>query len=194
VYTSSRLRVGIMLDSLAGSAWIGKIIQDIRTSDFAELSLVILNLDKPKPKPPIWRRLLTFDVSPQAKRGALFYFYSLLDERLFPNRVDAFQTVDLGELCSGVETLRVMPEKKKFTDRFTKTDIDAIRAKSYRLRGMASGPFIMGTTWLIAARRRCSGRCGSRILCRAWCCKYLPRSWMGAELSIDLWPQPTSHL
>jgi hypothetical protein len=129
VNTSSRLRVGIMLDSLAGSAWIGKIIRDIRTSDFAELSLVILNLDKPKPKPPIWKRLLTFDVSPQARRGALFYFYSLIDERLFRNRVDAFQIVDLGELCSGVETIRVMPEKKKFTDRFTKTDIDAILAR-----------------------------------------------------------------
>ncbi len=74
--------------------------------------------------------MLTFDISPQARQGALFYFYSLLDARLFPNRVDAFQIVDLAELCTDVETLRVMPEKKKFTDRFSKVAVEAIRARN----------------------------------------------------------------
>ena len=115
-----RLRVGIMLDSWADSAWIGKIIRDIQSSEFAELSLVILNNDRPKPKPPIWRRLLTFDISPQARRGALFYFYSLLDQRLFRRQMDAFQIVDLQQLCPDVETIAIIPEKKKFTDRFSK--------------------------------------------------------------------------
>jgi hypothetical protein len=126
--TRPQLRVGIMLDSWEGSAWIGKIIQDIRTCGFAELSLVILNQDVPKPKPPFWKRLLTFDISPQARKGALFYFYSLLDERLFRNRVDAFQIVDLKELCADVPAMGVVAEKKKFTDRFSASDIDAIRA------------------------------------------------------------------
>lgn len=119
-----------MLDSWADSAWIGKIIRDIRSSEFAELSLVILNHDRPKPKPPIWRRLLTFDVSPQARRGALFYFYSLLDQRLFRSPMDAFEIVDLQQVCEGVETIGMIPEKKKFTDRFSKTDTDAIRARN----------------------------------------------------------------
>jgi hypothetical protein len=58
----------------------------------------------------------------------LFYFYSLLDERLFRNRVDAFQIVDLKELCTDVPAMSVVAEKKKFTDRFSASDIDAIRA------------------------------------------------------------------
>ena len=124
------LRVGIMLDSWAGSAWVAKILRDIRESDFAILSLVILNQDIPNPGRSLWRRLLRFDVSPAARRGALFYLYSQLDERLFGGRPNAFQVVDLKELCADVEVLEVTPEKKTFTDRFSDADVDFIRARN----------------------------------------------------------------
>jgi hypothetical protein len=122
------LRVGIMIDSWIASAWIEKILRDIEGSDFAQVALVILNKDVPPPKPPVWRRLLTGNISPQARRGALFYFYSLLDARLFPNRRESTQDVDIRQRCSRAAVIEVMPEKKKFTDRFTAADVEAIRA------------------------------------------------------------------
>jgi len=127
--TRPPLRVGIMLDAWAGSAWVAKIIEDIRASDFAILSLVILNQATFNPRKSLWRRLLRFDVSAAALQGALFYVYSRLDERLFSRSPNAFQRVDLKELCPDVEVLQVAPEKKTFTDRFPSADVDFIRAR-----------------------------------------------------------------
>lgn len=123
------LRIGIMIDSWVVPAWIEKILRDIECSDCAELALVILNKDVPAPKPPIWHRLLAGNVSPQARRGALFYLYSLLDARLFANRKKFNAEVNIREMCSKADVIEVMPEKKKFTDRFTASDIEAIRAR-----------------------------------------------------------------
>ena len=51
------LRIGIMLDSYTTTAWVAKIIEDIQRSDFAELSLVILNTPAPAVKPSFRKRL-----------------------------------------------------------------------------------------------------------------------------------------
>jgi hypothetical protein len=125
---AKRLRIGIMLDSWTVPAWMAKIIRDIQTSDFTELSLVIQNQDIPKPKQPFWKRLLTFDFNLKSWRGALFYFYFLADNHFFPNKVDAFAPVNLESLCQNVKKIEVMPDKKGFTDRFKKSDVDAVRA------------------------------------------------------------------
>jgi hypothetical protein len=61
-----RLRIGIMLASWIVPAWIGKVIRDIQTSDFTELDPIILNQAVPEPRHPLWNRLFTFNISPEA--------------------------------------------------------------------------------------------------------------------------------
>jgi hypothetical protein len=39
------LRVGIMLDSFTSSAWVAKVIDEIQSSGFARVELVMLNDD-----------------------------------------------------------------------------------------------------------------------------------------------------
>ncbi len=117
-----------MIDSWMVPAWIEKILRDIEASDCAELTLVILNKDEPPSKPPLWKRLLSGNISPQARRGALFYLYTLLDARLFASRRQFSAGCDIRGLCSKAAVVEVMPEKKKFTDRFTAADVEAIRS------------------------------------------------------------------
>lgn len=121
------LRIGLMLDDWTVPAWVAKVVSDIQNSGFAAVQLVILNKNTDPPKPPVWKRLLTLNVSPQARKGALFFLYQQLDRRLFPNRIDAFKPADLRPLTTGADVIEVIPEKKKWTDRFKLADIEAIR-------------------------------------------------------------------
>ena len=67
------LRIGIMLDSYTTTAWVAKIIEDIQRSDFAELSLVILNTPAPAVKPSFRKRLK------EAWKYSLYFRYEMWD-------------------------------------------------------------------------------------------------------------------
>jgi hypothetical protein len=119
---AARLRVGVMLNDWTDRAWIGKIIDDIQTSDAAQVVAVILNRgDTPAPKRSFRERF----------SHLLYSVYHRLDRRLFRRlfkvRRDALGSVNLRPLLEDAEVLEVVPECRKFSDYFDSPSIEWVR-------------------------------------------------------------------
>jgi hypothetical protein len=98
------LRVGIVLDSYISSAWVAKVIEDIQSSGFARVELVLLNGDR------------AADKTGQKSRGcdwkfALFRLYEKWDYERNKTAQDARALTDVSSLLSGVPSISVPPRK-----------------------------------------------------------------------------------
>ncbi len=116
------LRIGIMLDSYASSAWVAKIIEDIQTSDFARIELVVLNTPPPEQRPPLGKRLRNH------WKLTLFHRYEQWDYRRNKSALDAKASVDLAPLLRDVSRITVLPVRKGFTDRIEGDELELIRS------------------------------------------------------------------
>jgi hypothetical protein len=68
------LRVGIMLDSYTSSAWVAKVIEDIQSSGFARVELLVLDGNR-------WERASSLKTSLRNWNLALFRVYERWDYR-----------------------------------------------------------------------------------------------------------------
>jgi hypothetical protein len=118
----TRLRIGVMLDSYTSARWVARLLEDVRDSNVAELSLVILN-DEPRQQQSFADRIRS--VLP----NGLYLLYERLDRRWFRVDDDPLDPVDLSDVIGGLDVLRVVPRRKRFVHRFESADIDAIRAR-----------------------------------------------------------------
>src|SRR6185436_5067712 len=116
------LRIGLFLDSLTQPRWVSKIIDDIQSSDFAEICLVVKN--EATGEQPLGR-LRTYWKN---RKYLLYAFYSRVDNRVSLAEDDAFEDVEIQGLLSGVPVLGVMPEMKKFSDWFPDEAVEKIRS------------------------------------------------------------------
>ncbi len=116
------VRVGILLDDFHVPAWMHRVVEIIASLPFVRIELVIKN------------------ASPQATSAGgifalrhllLYRIYRQIDRRLFRVGIDAFATRDLRSLLSDAETIEVVPEQSKFSDRFSAGDL--ARISSYKL-------------------------------------------------------------
>src|SRR6185369_5080266 len=104
-----RLRIGLYLDSLTQPRWVSKIINDIQSSDFAEICLVVKNEatgERPR------GRLQTYWKN---RKYLLYAFYNRVDNCVALAEDDAFEDVEIQESLQGVPVLGVMPVMKKFS-------------------------------------------------------------------------------
>jgi hypothetical protein len=119
---SDRLRVGVLLDSFVVPKWIHSILEEIQNGDDGRIELVVLNTARPAPR--TWRSRLQ-------NRGTLpFALYSRVDKALFARRGgedDAFAEIDSSGLLRDVSVREVAPQMKRWTDRFSDADVEAIR-------------------------------------------------------------------
>lgn len=115
------LRIGLMLDSYVSSAWIAKIVDDIESSDFARIALVILNTPMPQKRLPFKQR-----VKAHWKLTA-FSRYERWDYLRNRGENDSKASVDLSARLRDVPCLRVEPLRKGFTDRLKDEDVAAVR-------------------------------------------------------------------
>ena len=116
------VRVGLLLDSLTQPRWVFNIINDIQSSDIAELCLIIKN---EATGPPPQGRLKSY----WKNRDYLLYsFYNRLDQRIPLTQENAFEETDLQQVVSDVPVLGVMPIMKKFSDWFPPEAIEKIRS------------------------------------------------------------------
>jgi hypothetical protein len=117
------LRIGLMLDSYVASAWIAKIVDDIQGSDFARISLVVLNTPAPphKPLPPAQRIKAHWKLTAYAR-------YEQWDYLRHRGVHDAKASVDLSDRLRDVPVVKVEPLRKGFTDRLKDEDVAAVRA------------------------------------------------------------------
>lgn len=114
-----KLRVGILLDSCRVPAWAYAMLEQIHRSDYAEITLIVLNDTPERPQSPLSSFL--------AHRHLLLYgVYQKLDDRLFRPRPDAFARRDLRDFLAGVPCMPVVPERSAHADRFTPEDLRRI--------------------------------------------------------------------
>src|SRR5215213_3804086 len=115
------VRIGLLVDSLTQPRWVSKILNDIQSSDFAELCLIVKNEATSEPL----GRLQSY----WKNRNYLLYaLYNRVDSRVALAEENAFEDVDLEKLLSGVPILGVMPVMKKFSDWFPDDAVEKIRS------------------------------------------------------------------
>ena len=115
------LRVGFLLDSLTLRRWEASVIEELLSGPDATIELVVLNGVRPSIRG--WRERIA---------GANLLPYSIyvkIDERLFgrKNPDDPFAPVDGRDLLRDIPIREVHPVQKRWTDRFTPEDVQAIR-------------------------------------------------------------------
>jgi hypothetical protein len=117
-----KVRVGLLVDSLTAPAWMHVMIERIVRSSYAEIVVVVRDASPSKPRPPAWRRALNY------RNHLLYLAYRKLDRKIFQPQPDAFAPRDLGPLLQSVPVVEVVPERKKFSDRFSDSDLARLEA------------------------------------------------------------------
>jgi len=112
-----KLKVGLLLDSYSVPAWFYEMIGWIVKSDYAEISLVVMNNAEAPPKPSLIKRVWN-------RRGELSYFlYRKLEDKIYKPSPNAFELKDLTELVQP-EEINVVPKCTKFSDRVSDEDVE----------------------------------------------------------------------
>src|SRR5258705_4793639 len=118
------LRIGLLVDSLMQPRWIRKVIEDIAASSFCQIALVVRNEH-------IEFRGTSLSARWRRRQFLLFGIYTRLDNKITKVAPNAFELVDISDLCEGVPVLGVSPTMKKFTDTFPAEVVQEIN--KYRL-------------------------------------------------------------
>ncbi len=102
---------------------MAEIVTRVLDGDFAEVALVVMNAEGPKPLPRFSR------LRKPRRHHLLFNLYQRLDTRLFRIDPDAFAPVDLEARLAGVPRLDVVPLRPRvFEHRFNPSDVAAVDA------------------------------------------------------------------
>jgi hypothetical protein len=115
------LRVGIVLDSYTSSAWVAKVIEDIQSSGFARLELVLLNSHSEQGKPSLLTKLRN------RWRFGLFHLYEQWDYRRNKADDDALAATDVSSLLDGVPSISVHSNRKECFDSIPEDQLAEIR-------------------------------------------------------------------
>ena len=113
------IRIGLMLDGTRVNRWKYEVIEAIRRTGCAEIALVITNQSAGTGS----------DLGSKLSHGT-FHAYRIADRMLFPVADDPFEMVDLQETIGTTKELKVVPQMKRFSDRFTDQDVAAIKSEN----------------------------------------------------------------
>ena len=118
-----KLAVGILLDSFLVSAWFYKAIERIVTSDFADITFIVLNTAKEPYKNKfhkVWDK----------RKNLVYFLLRRIDEFIFRPQPSAVAEMDLRQLLENVKLIQVEPVQKKFSDYFNPADIDQVKKQN----------------------------------------------------------------
>src|SRR5260370_13416316 len=115
------LRVGIVLDSYTSSAWVAKVIEDIQSSGFARLELVLLHSHSEQGKSSLITKLRN------RWRFTLFHIYERWDYRRNKADHDALAPTDVSSLLNGVPSISVHSNRKECFDSVPEDQLTEIR-------------------------------------------------------------------
>ena len=90
------LRIGLLVDSFVQRKWIHQVIEEIQSSGFAEIKVVIKN---EAPSKPPQGRLKSYW---QNRKYLLYALYGKIDDRRVKVKPDAFEPVDLKPLLAEI--------------------------------------------------------------------------------------------
>src|SRR5258708_24626088 len=104
------LRVGIVLDSYTSSAWVAKVIEDIQSSGFARLELVLLNSHSEQGKSSLLTKLR------DRWRFTLFHLYGRWAYGRNKGDHDALAEKDVSSLLNAVPAISVDFNRRECSD------------------------------------------------------------------------------
>jgi len=118
----NRLRIGVMINDSHQPAWVAAMLNELLSSDIAEICLMIRKALEPCAEQTFARKLIS-------KRTNLAYLlYMRMDRKLFQPKRDAFAPVDIGARFANCPTIEVTPIRKKFSERFPAEAVEQIRS------------------------------------------------------------------
>ncbi|HEU4769879.1 MAG TPA: hypothetical protein VFS77_21115 [Pyrinomonadaceae bacterium] len=115
------LRIGLLIDSFTQRKWIHQVIEQIQSSGFAKVAVVIKN---EAPSKPQQGRLASYW---QNRNYLLYALYGKIDERRVKVKPDAFEPVDIKPLLGDTPVVPVTPVMKKYSDWFPEEVLAQIR-------------------------------------------------------------------
>ena len=115
------LRVGVVLDSYTSSAWVAKVIEDIQSSGFARLELVLLDGHSEQGKPSFLTKL------GNSWRFGLFHLYERWDYQRNKAADDALALTDVSSLLNGVPSISVSANRRECSDSIPDDQLTEIR-------------------------------------------------------------------
>jgi hypothetical protein len=129
----SKLRIGLLLDGTELAAWAYRMIEIIKDSDYAEISLIVQNtLPAEKRRLTLASRIARRISSGQFWTTFIRLSLTTLERRLIgkpgclPN---ASKQVDGEELLAGVEVIKVNPRRQRLSDYIEGDELASIRAR-----------------------------------------------------------------
>lgn len=129
------LRIGLLLDSAELPSCFAEVVDHILESNFAHLELLIFNAEEQaKPAEPVAHRSLFRKVmdtlsDTHRRRTFLYDLYQRWDQRNVTPAENPLALVDCSARLQHVESMTVVPIRKRFVHRFPPAAIEAIRAK-----------------------------------------------------------------
>lgn len=127
------LRIGLLLDDTNLSRFSARIIEDIQSSNFARVELLVFK-KKSAAKDPVptnakagGLRKRLFDA--KTRRQTLYEFYLKFDKRKKPKN-HPLDKIDGVQLLAGIKSIEVDPVGKKFVHRFPEDALENIRAQN----------------------------------------------------------------
>jgi hypothetical protein len=117
-----KLRIGLLMNSYIIDAWIYQLINKIQESDFANITLIVLNNSK--------KKNLT-NRTHKNQNKILYNLYLRYENFFFHPTPNAFEKKDSSIILKGVPVLKLQPFEKEFSDYFS--DLDIKRIKEYNI-------------------------------------------------------------
>ena len=127
-----KLRIGLLLDGIEVAAWEHRMIEIIRQSDYAEISLIVQNTlpaeRRLTPAGQLARKIRSGQFWTTVIRLALTTLERLLIGK--PGSLpDASKQVDGKELLAGVDVIKVNPRRQRFFDYIEGDELANIRVR-----------------------------------------------------------------
>ncbi|MEM9680721.1 MAG: hypothetical protein AAF901_10400 [Bacteroidota bacterium] len=118
---TSKLNVGILINSYQLSDWVYTIIASIQQSDYAQITLVVKNESDPAHEGSKLQQLIR-------KRSQIVHkAHTVIDSKLFGRRATYGKEKDISPILQNVDEIKVIPKLGKFTDRLIAEDIQKIK-------------------------------------------------------------------
>ncbi|MGB8260447.1 MAG: hypothetical protein WCE75_08855, partial [Terracidiphilus sp.] len=117
------LRVGLLLDGPVQPAWVAEVLEDLTRCDFVRVALVVYNGERagrPRRGPD----------TALDRRSLLFNLYARWDRAGLNPEEDPFRPTDLSRLLKDLDSIEVVPERRRFVHRFAEPDIERIRERN----------------------------------------------------------------
>jgi hypothetical protein len=117
-----KLKIGLLMDSFGQPEWVHRMLSIIQASDYAEISLIILN-DAPAPPPKGVVKKFTDNYD-----TLLFSGYRALENKLFVPQPNAFKNRDTKDLLHEVPVIKAIPRQTKNSDFIENPTLEKIQA------------------------------------------------------------------